>query len=84
MTDLQLSSLFINQLLMMGLPAIDDSLMRQIMTYRYIDGDTWQMIAARIGEWDEQYPRRLHNRYLAGHALPACVEFDENDEADAL
>ena len=28
MTDLQLSSLFINQLLMMGLPAIDDSLMR--------------------------------------------------------
>ena len=63
---------------------IDDSLMRQIMTYRYIDGDTWQMIAARIGEWDEQYPRRLHNRYLAGHALPACVEFDENDEADAL
>ena len=40
--------------------------------------------AARSGERDEQYPRRLHNRYLAGHALPACVEFDENDEADAL
>ena len=28
MIDLQLSSLFINQLLTMGLPAIDDSLMR--------------------------------------------------------
>ena len=24
---------------------IDDSLLRQIFTYRYIDGDTWQMIA---------------------------------------
>ena len=52
---------------------IDDSLMRQIMTYRYIDGDTWQMIAARIGEWDEQYPRRLHNRFLARVELPTGI-----------
>ncbi len=43
---------------------VDDSMMRQILTYRYIDGDTWQAVAIRIGERDEQYPRRLHNRFL--------------------
>ena len=58
---------------------IDDSLLRQIMTYRYIDGETWQGVAERIGEKDEQYPRRLHNRYLAGKNVPSLAKFDEND-----
>ena len=49
---------------------IDDSLMRQIVTYRYIDGDTWQAVAIRIGERDEQYPRRLHNRFLEKAEVP--------------
>ena len=49
---------------------IDDSLMRQIVTYRYIDGDTWQAVAIRIGERDEQYPRRLHNRFLERVEVP--------------
>ena len=49
---------------------IDDSLTRQIMTYRYIDGDSWQVVARRIGESDEQYPRRIHNRYLLGRQCP--------------
>lgn len=62
---------------------IDDSLMRQIMTYRYIDGDTWLAVAIRIGERDEQYPRRLHNRFLAGHEVPS-YSFDENDGENAL
>ena len=62
---------------------IDDSLMRQIMTYRYIDGDTWQMIAARIGEWDEQYPRRLHNRFLAQSTLPASLSGEREPVNDA-
>ena len=44
--------------------AIDDSLIRQIFTYRYVDGLTWQQVARALGETDEQYPRRLHNRYL--------------------
>lgn len=43
---------------------IDDSLLRQILTYRYVDGDCWRQVAERIGEKDEQYPRRLHNRFL--------------------
>lgn len=43
---------------------IDDSELRQVMSYRYINGESWQRIAFRIGETDEQYPRRLHNRFL--------------------
>ena len=63
---------------------VDDSLMRQILTYRYIDGLTWQGVAASIGEWDEQYPRRLHNRFLAAAPLTPGPEFDENDEESML
>jgi len=35
-----------------------------ILTYRYISGLTWQQIAFNIGEHDEQYPRRKHNKFL--------------------
>ena len=52
---------------------IDDSLMRQIVSLRYIDGRTWQQVAESIGERDEQYPRRLHNRWLASTELPAAL-----------
>ena len=52
---------------------IDDSLMRQIMTRRYIDGHPWRIVAAYIGERDEQYPRRLHNRYLQKLELPEAL-----------
>ena len=47
--------------------SIEDSETRRIFRLRYIDGDvkpSWQMIAFKIGEHDEQYPRRKHNRYL--------------------
>ena len=44
---------------------VEDSRMRQILTYRYVDGESWRCIAGYIGERDEQYPRRLHNRFLA-------------------
>ena len=63
---------------------VDDSLMRQILTYRYIDGDTWQRVARRIGEADEQYPRLLHNRFLERARVPVYGELDENDAAGAL
>lgn len=63
---------------------IDDSRMRQIMTYRYIDGLTWQGVAASIGERDEQFPRRLHNRFLARTPLTPGGEFDENDGESVL
>lgn len=55
---------------------IPDSLTRQIFMLRYIDGLSWQQIAFRVGEGDEQYPRRVHNRYLK--------QFDENDERIVL
>ena len=45
---------------------IEDSLTRQVFTYRYVDGLSWQQVALRLGETDEQYPRRIHNRYLQG------------------
>ena len=63
---------------------IDDSLLRQIFTYRYIDGETWQGVARRIGERDEQYPRRLHNRYLTDKKVPSFARFDENDEENMV
>ena len=63
---------------------IGDSRMRLIMGYRYIDGDTWQRIATRIGETDEQYPRRLHNRFLRETEMRIPAIFDEKDEADVI
>ena len=44
---------------------IDDSLIRQILKLRYIDGLTWQRIAFEVGENDESYVRRKHNAFLA-------------------
>ena len=44
--------------------AIPDSRLRRIFSFRYIDGLSWLQVAFRIGEHDEQYPRRLHNRYV--------------------
>lgn len=58
--------------------SIEDSQMRQIMTLRYVYGYTWQRVAFEIGETDEQYPRRKHNRYLA------LDDNDENDETDVV
>ena len=62
---------------------VDDSLIRQILAARYIDGLSWQHIAIRIGEGDEQVPRRLHNRFLQKKALEKS-KFDENDEPKVL
>ena len=43
---------------------IPDSEIRQIMSLRYINGLSWHQVAHRIGEYDESYPRRKHNRFL--------------------
>ena len=43
---------------------IPDSEIRQIMSLRYINGLSWHQVANRIGEYDESYPRRKHNRFL--------------------
>ena len=43
---------------------IDDSLIRQIFTLRYIDGMTWLAMSTKIGCMDESNLRKLHNKYL--------------------
>ena len=46
---------------------IPDSITRQVLQYRYIDGLGWQAIAYRIGRHDESYPRKMiHDKYLKG------------------
>ena len=45
--------------------SVEDSMMRQILSLRYINGLSWQQIAFSIGEHDEQYPRRKHQAFLA-------------------
>ncbi len=65
---------------------IDDlpnSQLRQIFAARYIDGLSWQNVARRIGETDEQVPRRLHNRALR-KKIAEMAKFDEKDENNLL
>lgn len=57
---------------------IEDSKVRQILTLRYIEEMSWQSIARELGEHDEQYPRKLHNKFLAESIL------DEKDESDVI
>lgn len=45
--------------------SIEDSEMRRIFTLHYINGHSWQRVAFDIGEYDESYPRRKHNAYIA-------------------
>ena len=58
---------------------LPDSQLRQIFAARYIDGLSWQNVARRIGETDEQVPRRLHNRALR-KKIAENTKFDEKDE----
>ena len=60
---------------------IPDSRLRQIFSARYIDGLSWQAVATRIDEFDEQVPRRAHNKYLQTYI---ASKFDENDESKVL
>lgn len=68
---------------------VDDSAMRLVLSARYIDGLSWQAVAFRIGETDEQVPRRMHNRLIrekiaAGEIFGGNGKFDENDETNVL
>ncbi len=58
--------------------SVEDSQMRMILSLRYVNGLTWQQIAFSIGECDEQYPRKKHNRFLAK------IKLDEKDERTML
>lgn len=57
---------------------IEDAQMRMILSLRYVNGLSWQQVAFAMGETDEQYPRRKHNKFLAE------VKVDENDERNVL
>lgn len=46
---------------------IDDSLVRQIMTLRYINGMKWNAVADTIGGNTEDSVRKTHDRYLSNH-----------------
>lgn len=53
---------------------VEDAQMRMILSLRYVNGLSWQQVAFAIGETDEQYPRRKHNKFLQESKV------DENDE----
>lgn len=53
---------------------VEDAQMRMILSLRYVNGLSWQQVAFAIGETDEQYPRRKHNKFLQKSKV------DENDE----
>ena len=57
---------------------IEDAQMRMILSLRYVNGLSWQQVAFSIGESDEQYPRRKHNKFLQSQQL------DENDEQEMV
>ena len=46
------------------LGAVEDSLIRRIIRFKYIEGKTWQEVAFKIGKYDEQYPRKKLSNYL--------------------
>lgn len=46
---------------------VDDSLMRQILTYRYVSGFNWVQVAMHIGGGNTaDSVRKQHDRYLVG------------------
>jgi len=60
---------------------VDDSEMRMILSLRYINGLTWLQIAFSIGETDESYPRRKHNKFLKNSEK---LKLAENADLDMI
>lgn len=57
---------------------IPDSLIRQILTLRYINGLSWQQVAAHIGGGNTaDSVRMMHNRFLKGGE-----KFDKSDKEE--
>lgn len=45
--------------------SVDDSLIRQILTYRFIDGNSWRKVAYRVGGCNtEESVRKVCYRYI--------------------
>jgi hypothetical protein len=48
-----------------GLSMVDNTLIRQALIYRYIDGNTWSLVADRLGgDHTADSVRKACNRYL--------------------
>ncbi len=45
---------------------IDDSLLRQVITLRHVQGLTWDQVAEKIGGNTADSCRKMHDRYLEG------------------
>ncbi len=54
--------------------SIEDAQMRMILSFRYVNGLSWQQVAFHIGESDESYPRRKHNEFLRKSQLAENAE----------
>lgn len=52
--------------------AIEDSHVRRIMTYRYVDGLSWNDVAKKIGGNTEDSVRKIVERYLNKTNCPIC------------
>lgn len=58
-------SVVVYEYLLDYIDSIDDSLVRQIMTYRHINGLSWQHVAMLIGgDNTSDSVRKIHDRYL--------------------
>lgn len=55
--------------------SIDDSLIRQIISYRYVNGLSWAAVACCIGGNNTaDSVRKLHDRYLEKQSCPICPD----------
>ena len=61
--------------------SVEESQMRLILSLRYINGLTWLQIAFSIGETDESYPRRKHNKFLKNSEK---LKLAENADLDMI
>lgn len=50
---------------------IDDSRLRDVLEYYYIDGMTWEQVAEAMGYADTRFVFRLHGRALQAFVVPA-------------
>lgn len=44
--------------------SIDDSIIRRVFQYRYIDKKEWKDVSEKLGSNDESYSRKIHDRYI--------------------
>lgn len=52
---------------------IDDSRLRDVLEYYYIDGMTWEQVAEAMGYSDPRFVFRLHGRALQAFVVPEEV-----------